>query len=201
MVDILQFLQTHRAWIYPLTIGGTFLEGETFVLIAAAAAGSLGLDPLKLGLCAWFGSTAGDQCWFFLGRYCGPWAIRHSARAKAGIELAHRWLERWDVVFILTYRFMYGVRNVSSIALGLSAVPSLRFVTLNIVAAAIWAVIFVGAGVLFGRTAAGLVGHWATTIEFCIAVLFVAVVFVALRFSRQPVAATVNARRDRPGRT
>ena len=185
MGDITGFIQQHGSWIYALTILGTFLEGETFVLLTAAAAATLHLDPLRLGLCAWFGSTLGDQCWFFAGRFCGPWAVKRWSTAKAGIELAHRWLDRWDAAFILTYRFIYGIRNVSSIALGLSRVSAWRFVLLNIVAAGIWAVVFVGAGVLFGRAAGGLLGRWAATAEIGVACVFVLVVVLVGLFDRE----------------
>jgi membrane protein DedA with SNARE-associated domain len=176
MGNIYGFIQQHGAWIYPLTVVGTFLEGETFVLLAAAAATALRLDPLVLCACAWFGSAAGDQSWFFAGRVCGPWIMRRSAKARAGIGLAHRWLERWDALFILSYRFMYGVRNVSSIALGLSDVASHRFIVLNTIAAGLWAATFVGAGVLFGNAAGELLGRWAATIEIGLAVFFVLLV-------------------------
>ncbi|HLY56164.1 MAG TPA: VTT domain-containing protein, partial [Stellaceae bacterium] len=150
-----------------------------FVLLTAAASTTLRLDPLSLGLCAWFGSAAGDQCWFFASRHCGPWLIRRSAKAQAGVGMAHRWLERWGAAFILSYRFMYGLRNVSSIALGLSSVPSLRFVVLNTIAAGLWAAAFVGAGVLFGATAGRLLGNWAAAIEIAIAALFVLILIGA----------------------
>jgi len=172
MGEFIAILQHYREWVYPLTIAGTFLEGETFVLFTAAAATTLQLDPLRLGLCAWFGSAVGDQCWFFAGRFYGPWVLNRWSSARAGIAIAHRWLERWDTMFILTYRFMYGIRNVSSIALGLSKVKSIRFIVLNMIAAGIWSVTFVGAGVLFGRAAGDLLGHWATTIELSLASIF-----------------------------
>jgi membrane protein DedA with SNARE-associated domain len=199
MGDIFGFIQQHGQWIYPLTVVGTFLEGETFVLLAAAASTALRLDPVTLGLCAWFGSAAGDQSWFFAGRSCGPWILRRSAKVRAGIGVARRLIERWDALFILSYRFMYGIRNVSSIALGMSDVSSQRFIFLNTIAAGLWAVVFVGAGVLFGSAAAELLGRWASTIEIVLAILFFALVVAAGLFSRDtplPVAQVVPALRS-----
>jgi membrane protein DedA with SNARE-associated domain len=48
------------------------------------------------------------------------------------------------------------------------------------IAAAIWAATFVGAGVLFGRTAVSLLGHWAVTIELTVAAIFLAVLAAVL---------------------
>ena len=46
-----------------------------------------------------------------------------------------RLLERYDTGFILTFRFVYGVRNVTPFALGMSNVSALRFAGLNFIAA------------------------------------------------------------------
>jgi membrane protein DedA with SNARE-associated domain len=197
MVDIEAFVQQHGGWVYALTVAGTFLEGETFVLLTAAAAATLHLDPIRLGLCAWFGSAVGDQCWFFAGRFYGPWALKRWSKAQAGIDFVHRWLDRWDAAFILTYRFMYGIRNVSSIALGLSQVHSLRFILLNTVAAGLWAATFVGAGVLFGRAACDLLGRYAAAVEIGLALVFVLLVVLIGALDRERRARLVAWSRRR----
>ena len=60
-------------------------------------------------------------------------------------------LKKYDIWFILTFRFLYGVRNVTPPALALAGVPHRRFAILNFFAAGIWAVSFAGAGYLFGQ--------------------------------------------------
>ena len=69
------------------------------------------------------------------------------AGATASMPRCH-WLERYDTGFILSFRFIYGVRNFSSFALGLSAVHWERFLRLNFLAAGLWAATFVAAGYL-----------------------------------------------------
>jgi len=172
MEQALQFIQHNRDWFYVVTVLWTFFEGETFVLIAAMGCANGQLDPIKLGACAWVGSCLGDQCWFMIGRRCGPLVLRRWPRLKLGVDMVHRRLRKWDTLFILTFRFMYGIRNVSAIALGLSDVTTTRFLLLNIVAAGLWSVVYVGAGLLFGKTLGLVVGHWAERIEIGIAALF-----------------------------
>ncbi len=184
MDQVHQFLLLHRAWIYPATVLFTFLEGETFVLFAAAASASGLIDPIKLGGCAWLGSYLGDQCWFFVGRVFGPMVLRRRPGWKHGIDAVHRWLERWDTLFILTFRFLYGVRNFSSVALGLSDIGARRFMVLNFVGAGIWTVAFVGAGALFGHTIVKLLGDWAQTIELIAAGVFLVGVLVVMVVGR-----------------
>jgi membrane protein DedA with SNARE-associated domain len=172
MADFRNFVHQSGDWFYLLTLALTFLEGETFVLFAAAACVGGGLDPYKLGCCAWLGSCLGDQCWFFLGRWCGPVLLRRWPATQGKIARVQGLFDRWGAVFILSFRFMYGIRNVSAIALGLSNVCPRRFVILNAIAAAVWALVFVGVGVAFGKTLGAVLGRWADSVEIAIACAF-----------------------------
>ncbi len=60
-------------------------------------------------------------------------------------------LERHSNWLLLTYRFLYGIRNVTSLAVGMSRVPALKFTLLNAIGAAVWAVSFGLGGYLFGE--------------------------------------------------
>ena len=140
-----------EAAIYPLTFAWTALEGETFVIFAGFLAQKGKLNIELLFLAAWLGSMFGDQVLFAVGRQYGVKFFDHFPRLKPGVLRAVSWLERHAVLFILSYRFMYGVRNVSSIAVGMSHMPWKRFAVLNAIAAFIWAGSFVGFGYLFGH--------------------------------------------------
>lgn len=124
-----------------------FFEGETFVLFSAAAGRSTGLiDPWILMISVWLGSCAGDQLWFYLGRRFGPTALHKIPGAEKRLAVAFRFLERYGTAFVLTFRFVYGIRNVSSAACGMIGMSRTRFSVLNFIAAGIWAAAFVGAG-------------------------------------------------------
>jgi len=171
----------YSGWFYLVTVIWTFFEGETFVLLAGALCANGLIDPVKLGACAWLGSYMGDQCWFFLGRKCGPLLLRRYPNWQHGIDMVHRWLERWDTIFILTFRFIYGIRNFSSVAIGLSDLSIPRFMILNFIAAGLWAVTFVSVGYLFGHELGRVLGHWAQTIELvALGVFLVAVAAILL---------------------
>jgi len=59
-------------------------------------------------------------------------------------------LERRPIGFVLGFRFLYGLRIVSPLAIGASALPLRRFVALNVCAAIIWGISFTALGYLFG---------------------------------------------------
>ena len=54
------------------------------------------------------------------------------------------------MLLILSVRFLYGMRIAGPVVIGTSGVPFLRFALLNMLGAAIWAVLVAGAGYYFG---------------------------------------------------
>ncbi len=128
-----------------------FFEGETFVLVAAAAGAATGLiDPWVLMGAVWLGSFAGDQTWFTLGRRLGPGALRRIPGAERRVAQASALLERHGTLFVLSFRFLYGVRNVASAACGIAGMDHRRFAALNFIAAGLRAGSFVAAGWFLG---------------------------------------------------
>ncbi|MEC9368499.1 MAG: DedA family protein [Pseudomonadota bacterium] len=129
---------------------GTFFEGETVVALAGFAAhqGLLGFLPVAGS--AFLGSFLGDQLWFYLGRHHADYAIVRRVTGKPSIAYALKLIDRHAYLFILSFRFLYGLRVVSPVAVGLSTVPARVYLVLNFIAAAIWAVAITSAGYVFG---------------------------------------------------
>jgi membrane protein DedA with SNARE-associated domain len=150
MNDVIQLIHQHGALFYVITYFWTALEGETFVIFAALAAQKGLLSIWGLFFAAWLGSFCGDQAYFYLGRKFGRKVLGKTEKVQAKLEKVFGFLERNSTLFILTYRFMYGIRNVSSVAIGMSKLAWRRFVWLNLIAAGIWAMAFCGFGYLFG---------------------------------------------------
>ena len=150
MREVLDLIREHHEWFYLITFVWTALEGETFVIFAALAAQQGHLNIAALFSAAWLGSFCGDQVFFFIGRFSGTRIVKRYPSLKPKLDKALGWLEKYATMFILSYRFMYGIRNVSGIAIGMSRLPWKRFVWLNLAAAFIWAFVFCGAGYFFG---------------------------------------------------
>lgn len=164
-MDVHQLIVEHGAWFYLLTFAWTFIEGETFVLVAGFAAAQGALSAPLLLLAAWLGSFAGDQCYFWIGRHFGLRLLTGRPAWRARVDSALAWVKRYDTWFILSFRFIYGVRNIASFALGISGVAWQRFLVLNLVAALVWAATFVGVGYFCGRAAERMIGELADRFE------------------------------------
>ncbi|HEX3860149.1 MAG TPA: DedA family protein [Stellaceae bacterium] len=172
-MDINQLIANNGACFYAIVFVWTFLEGETVVLFAAFAAAQGLVNPVLLLVAAWLGSFAGDQSYFWLGRHFGVRLLERFPRWRHGVDTALRWLERYDAGFILTFRFIYGVRNFSSFALGLSAVRWNRFLLLNFAAAGLWALLFVSVGYFLGHAFRAVLGDLARSFSLVMLGIFV----------------------------
>lgn len=135
---------------YVILLLGSFVEGESVVLTAGffAYKGYLSL-PLIM-LIAFSGSLLADQLLFFLGRIYGPGMLERKPAFKEKAHKAFDMLHRYHIWFILGFRFVYGIRTVSPFVIGASGIPVKRFAILNVIAAAIWAVLSCYAGYLLG---------------------------------------------------
>jgi membrane protein DedA with SNARE-associated domain len=177
-MDLQHVIATHGDTIYVIAFAWAFFEGETFVLFGGLAAAQGLLNPLILGACVAIGSFCGDQCWFQIGRRFGARLLQRYPRWQHRIEAPLGWLERYDTWFILSFRFIYGIRNISSFALGISAVSTRRFMVLNLLGSAIWATSFVSAGYLFGGVLGVAVGDLAEDLGLVMLGAFVITVFL-----------------------
>ena len=137
---------------------GTFLEGETILVLAGFAAhrGYLALVPVILA--AFAGSLCGDQLFFFLGRRHSTFLLRWRPSWRSKLEKANGLISRFQVPIILGFRFLYGLRTVMPFALGIGNVKVARFIALNAVGALVWAIVVGSGGYLFGNMLEFLIG-------------------------------------------
>jgi membrane protein DedA with SNARE-associated domain len=130
---------------------GTFLEGETVLVLGGIAARLSYLDLPWVIVCAFTGTVIGDQLFFFLGRYHGTALLRKYPAWNKRAAKAGGMLERHRVPVILGYRFLYGLRSVTPFVIGMSRVRVIEFVVLNMLSAAVWANSIGALGYLFGH--------------------------------------------------
>lgn len=150
MNHIFDLIREHGEWFYLVTFIWTALEGETFVIFAGLAAQRDLLNIWLLGLAAALGSMFGDQVMFWIGRQYGRRIVHRYPKLIPKLQKIFDALEKYSVSFIMSYRFMYGVRNISALAIGMSQLSWKRFTVLNTIASLLWSFVFCGGGYLFG---------------------------------------------------
>ena len=144
---------------YAAIVLGTFLEGETIVILAGFLAHQGYLHPSLVALAAFTGSVSSDLLMFLLARYQGPRLLRRFPRLAAGVDSLAKRVHGHRVPLILSFRFLYGLRNVTPVFLGVSGTPPALFVPLNMTGAACWAAVFTAVGYYFGAGLNAALGH------------------------------------------
>jgi len=156
MITLESLIETYG---YLTVLIGTFLEGETILVLGGFAAhrGYLGLHWVILA--AFIGSLCGDQLFFYLGRRHSQTILAKLHSWKARIDRAQRLLDRFRTPLILAFRFLYGLRTVAPFVIGMSPVPTGQFIFLNAAGALVWAVAVGIGGYLFGEALEIMIGN------------------------------------------
>ncbi|GAB4186839.1 MAG: DedA family protein [Thalassobaculales bacterium] len=143
-----ELLQSYGYWAL---LAVTMMEGETIVLIAGFLAQRGYLDLHLVMLTAFAGSFTGDQIYYYVGRHWGSRLLARFPSWRRPVETASGFLRRYDIAFILGFRWIWGVRSFSPFAIGIAGVPPLKYLVWNFIAAALWAVTFPLLGFYFGK--------------------------------------------------
>jgi len=127
-------------------LGGFFAHQHVFVLWQAFLAAAVG-------------AFAGDTFFFTLGRSFAdhPYVLR--LKARPGFNHAFRLVSSHPNIFVLSNRYIYGLRLVGGIAAGFASITVTRFVILNAVSSLVWAALFCTIGYVFGLGAERIVGQ------------------------------------------
>lgn len=130
---------------------GAAVEGETAVVAGGLLAHQHLLPLGGVMLAAAAGSLLADQCLFFVGRYYREHPRVRSILSRPGFARVWTMLERYPRRFIFAFRFLYGMRTISPIAIGTSSVPAHIFLLINTISAIVWAVAATTIGYVFGH--------------------------------------------------
>lgn len=137
------FLATYGA--IGVFLGAAF-EGQTAVVVGGLLAKQHLMNLWVVLISAAAGSALIDHLLFVAGRRYRSAKLVVRATGQPAFAKALRFIERYPVGYILVFRFLYGLRLASPIAIGVTKVSGWVFTILNIVAAAIWSAVFVGVG-------------------------------------------------------
>jgi len=140
-----------RNYGYFALLAGTFIEGETILILGGFAA-HLGYLYLPwVILVAFIGTLSGDQLFFYLGRRHSRFVLDKHPAWQSRLDRVQKLFERYQTLLILGFRFLYGLRTVTPFVLGRSGVSPTYFFLLNTLSALVWSVAVGIGGYLFGN--------------------------------------------------
>ena len=185
---VIHILKEYGFLLYPFISAWTFVEGETVVIVTGvlASEGRFHVSVELLALAALTGSFFGDQFYYYLGRKYGSPLLKRWPKLTLKVEWAFLAVQRTPAMFILSFRWIYGVRNIAPFIVGIAGVPRVKYLVLNFIAATIWAHSFAWGGYYMGRKLEEWLGDskWMVLGGFVVAMVSFGV-FGALRGKRK----------------
>ncbi|WP_210712360.1 DedA family protein [Pseudomonas sp. MWU349] len=147
-LDLNALIAAYGYWVIFI---GCLLEGETVLILGGMAAHQGSLQwPQVIGW-ATLGGILGDQLLFWTGRYGGARLLPKLKHHQAAIERVQGLIQRYPSTSVFAVRFLYGMRLVGPMVIGASGLAPWRFALLNVLGAAVWAILFVSAGYWAGE--------------------------------------------------
>ncbi len=140
-----------RNYGYIIIAVGTFLEGETILIVAGFLAHSGYLQLPFVIIAGFAGTFFGDQLYFYVGRIKGRKFIDKKLVWKVKAERVFRLLKKYQNRLILGFRFIYGMRTVTPFVLGASGISPVKYSVLNFFGGLAWAVAIGVLGFYFGH--------------------------------------------------
>ncbi len=128
----------------------SILEGEMGLIMGGILAHTGDLNYFMTVFIAGLGGFAGDQIYFYIGRFNKGYIHRKLHTQRRKFAIAHLLLRKYGWPIIFVQRYMYGLRTVIPMSIGITKYSGQKFAFINLISAWIWAAITVTPAYYFG---------------------------------------------------
>jgi membrane protein DedA with SNARE-associated domain len=169
------FLEWLKEYGYIVLFGWGILEGELGLVMAGIMShtGDMFL-PFAIMVGA-FGGFVGDQIYFYIGRFNKSYIHNKLRSQRRKFAIAHLLLKKYGWPLIFVQRYMYGMRTVIPMAIGLTKYSSRDFAIINFVSAVFWAALTIIPAYYFGeellKLLAWIKAHWYFAIPLALSIV------------------------------
>lgn len=163
---------------------GTFLEGETTVLLGGIFSKLGYMNINRVVLWAFMGTFVGDCTFFFLGRIFGRKQIGKYEFLSSKVPLANKIIQKYGNFIIFILRFLVGIRALILLLLGCTDMKKTRFILFSILNSILWSIIVSFIGYLFANVVYVFVHDIKKYEELIIPIILVSVTIFILVYRR-----------------
>lgn len=118
---------------------GTFLEGETAIMVASSLVYSGFFKGPYTVIFAFLGSFVSDWLYFTIGRLNGRLFIERRPKLRDKFLPLQNFFAKNQMQILFSYRFLYGFRVLIPLMIGMSNIKTLHYLGYSIVAGLFWA--------------------------------------------------------------
>lgn len=154
----------------------SILEGEMGLVMGGIMTHTGDMNYFMAIFVAGLGGFTGDQLYFYIGRFNKGFIQRKLRTQRRKFAIAHLLLKKYGWPIIFVQRYMYGLRTVIPMAIGITKYPGKNFAFINLLSAWVWAAITITPSYFFGAEILKLFAfakaHWYFAIPFAGAILY-----------------------------
>lgn len=183
------FIELLKEYGYIILFIWSILEGELGLITAGLLVHTGDMDLYLSIFVAGLGGFAGDQIYFYIGRY-GKKTIQTKLKSqRRKFALARILLKKygWSIVFV--QRYMYGLRTILPMAIGTTGFSSKKFAIINFISAILWASITIIPVYIFGEEILEILAffreHWYLALIMAMAFLIAVSVYFHKKTKKQ----------------
>ncbi len=163
---------------------GTFLEGETTVLLGGIFSKLGYMEIYRVFLWAFLGTFAGDFTFFSLGRVFGRHRIAKYEFLSSKIPLANGIIKKYGNFIIFIIRFLVGIRAVILMLLGCTNLKIGKFILFSVLNSTLWSIMITLIGYIFGNVVYVFVSDIKKYEEFIIPSILILVTILIFIYRR-----------------
>ena len=137
------FIESIKEYGYIILFFWSILEGESGLVMAGLLSHTGDMNLFLAIFIAGLGGFAGDQLYFYIGRFNTSYVHRKLKQQKRKLALAHLLLKKhgWPIIFL--QRYLYGLRTIIPIAIGLTGYSAKKYALINLIAAWCWSSVII----------------------------------------------------------
>ena len=154
------FVEWMKEFGYIILFVWSMLEGESGLIMAGLLSHTGDMNLFIAIFVAGLGGFAGDQVYFYIGRFNKKYVYKKLKGQRRKLALAHLLLKKYGWPIIFMQRYMYGLRTIIPISIGLTRYDAKTFAIINLISAWCWGALTILPAWYFGQEIL-IILHWA----------------------------------------
>lgn len=181
------FINAVGIWGYVIlflySIGGGFIA----LLVASILSSSIIENNLNIFIVIFVSFLAnfiGSSLIFYIAKYQKRDFLKYFKKHKRKLALSYLWIRKYNIWIIFIHKYLYGIKTIVPIAIGLSNYNTKKFLFLNILSSILWASSIGLLGLLGGDSIKKLYINNANIFPFIGLILFVLIVILLSKLTK-----------------
>ena len=137
------FIGWLREYGYVILFLWSIVEGEMGLIMGGIMSHTGHMQYFMTVFVAGLGGFTGDQIYFYVGRFNKGFIQRKLHKQRRKFAIAHLLLKKYGWPIIFMQRYMYGLRTVIPMSIGITKYSAKKFALINLISAWAWAAITV----------------------------------------------------------